>query len=202
MRRGGCPGGGQMVVVEVVAETLVAPGPPVEVLQAELFGDRDHSRIDLAQQSVDHVEAEVDADLFLPGLPDSAMPEPRGLLRRVVLLEPRLANDEDAGRVQHCPPQRAPVMLLEVLQHGARIRHARANLRRLRAHFPARDEPSADVPLHLHGWNNRCRKRCATSASAQVRGCQPNSCPGCWANSWDSGTTNGARAGGAPSSSQ
>src|SRR5260370_10744135 len=149
LRRGSGTFRREMVVVVVMAQTLVEHGPKVEVLQAKLLGNGDDPPIDLAQKTVDNVETEVDADLFLPGLPDSAMPEARRFLLRVVLLEPRLAHDEHAGRVQHRPPQRAAVMLLEVLQYGTRVRYAPANLRRFRAHLPAPHKPSAGVVLHL-----------------------------------------------------
>src|SRR5213592_709444 len=56
-----CGGGAlrrQMVVIVKVAETLVQDRPQVEVLQAKLLGDGNHPRIDLAEETVDHLETE------------------------------------------------------------------------------------------------------------------------------------------------
>src|SRR5437773_6426103 len=88
---GGRAGGRAMIVVVEVAQALIQHRSQVQVLHAERVGHLDHPGIYEAQQAVEDVETVIDADRFLPGLADTAVPEARQLLLRVVFLEPRLA---------------------------------------------------------------------------------------------------------------
>src|SRR5439155_926956 len=83
-------------------------------------------------QAVEDVETVIDTDRFLPGLADAAVPEARQLLLRVLLLEPRLTEYQDAIRVRRGPADQATEVVLETVQDHGGVRHARAQLLRLR----------------------------------------------------------------------
>src|SRR5947207_9278348 len=85
-------------MVVVMPQPLVQDRAQVEVLKPKLLCDGNHPRIDLTQQTVDHLEAEIHADRFLPRFPDPTMPKPPHLFVRVLLFEPGLAHHKHAWR--------------------------------------------------------------------------------------------------------
>jgi len=104
-----------------MAQPLVEERLQHDVLQPQLLGDLDDALIDQAEDAIDHIQAEVDVDLFFPGATDAAVPESPLLFAGIALLEPGLTDDDYALRARLRESQRATEVALEVTQDAARI---------------------------------------------------------------------------------
>src|SRR5712692_176298 len=137
--------------IVVVVQAWLEDCLQVHVLDAEVLGNSDCACIHEGHETAEHIHRIEVRDRLSPGLPRSAMPHVRQLLRRVGLLKPRLLHDYHTICGGPGPTNYPAEVVSEILQHRCRIRDARTELRGSCPHGPCLSVPRTEIRAHRHG---------------------------------------------------
>src|SRR5207302_1624121 len=130
-------------VVVVILKARRQDAAQVAMLDSERLRHPGRARIQEMHALVHDIEREVGGDGLLPRFAHAPMPQARGLLGRVLLLEPGLAQHEHPVRVSLRPLEQSPQVELEAVQQRAGIGETGANVARLGPHLTRCHEPRA-----------------------------------------------------------